>query len=294
MFGPGILQNWPPESSRAWGLAKDDADDDDGADFDPHACKQIADSFISWAPCILEHAERQGEAMLTRHMLEANVLTLRSWSRALWVAHGIVSSEKTEGDSNFLHSSLQLWQCISMSRGLKGGPAALKQILLDSMRIAVPKNFCDAFVESIESPLSSVVPSPSTIARANLPVDIALCLYERDRWDDNKPTYRYAWSDSSPMAGYDWLWSQFKEISKEWVVPLWRAACKVQLDAEGIIDGIDAEEDQVDALEEFAETHREQFDVLKRHVRLVVDPPVSLASGHRALVHKVSGQVFSE
>ena len=139
-----------------------------------------------------------------------------------------------------------------MSRGLKAGPASLKRTWLDSLRIAVPKNFCDAFVDAIESPQSSVAPSPSTIARANLLVDIALCLYERERWDDNTPSYRYGWSDSSPVAGYDWLWAQLKEISKQWVVPLWRAACRVQLDAEGIMDGLDKEEDKVDALERLA------------------------------------------
>ena len=77
------------------------------------------------------------------------------------------------------------------------------------------------------------------------------------------------------------------------MVPLWRAACRVQLDAQvmnAVID--DKEEDKVDALEEFAETHRQEFEMLKTYVRLVVEPPIALAGGHRALVHKVAGQLF--
>ena len=284
---PGVLAGWPPESSRAWGCEAEE--EIDPVDFDPDHCAEIAQALCEFAPDLLEAAEQRDDPN-QRLRLEAYVETLRCWSRSMWQAQGVL--RKDDDSEPFVTSSLQLWQCISMSRGLKGGPAALKRALVDAVRIAVPSNMCSAFLEAIESPQSTVAPSPSTMQSANLPVEVALCMYERERWDVDVPAYRWAWSDSSPMAGYDWLWSQFKEISKNWIVPVWRAACRVQLDAKDVIDGLDDDEDKIDALEEFARTHRDQFDILKKHIRLVIEPPIALAAGHRALVHKVAAQVF--
>ena len=105
--------------------------------------------------------------------------------------------------------------------------------------------------------------------------------------------FRRGWSDSSPMSGYDWLWSQFREIQEDKVVAVWRAACELQLASNELAQLVSGEELEIPekelAHELFAERHRERFAL---HVRLHVDPPVALGSGHRALVHAVSGQTF--
>ena len=49
---------------------------------------------------------------------------------------------------------------------------------------------------------------------------------------DDRPAFesvcRYGHADSSPMAGYDWLWSQYMEINTSLVVTTYTAITKVQ------------------------------------------------------------------
>ena len=75
-----------------------------------------------------------------------------------------------------------------------------------------------------------------------------------------------------------------------------RAACELQLASNELAKLASGEELEMPekelAHDLFAERHRERIAFLRRHVRLHVDPPVALGSGHRALVHKVSGQTF--
>ena len=54
--------------------------------------------------------------------------------------------------------------------------------------------------------------SPTKIRRHELALDMALALYLKNRSDAD--VLRVGLSDSSPMAGYDWLWHHQVEIAR--------------------------------------------------------------------------------
>ena len=55
-------------------------------------------------------------------------------------------------------------------------------------------------------------PSESSTRRAELAFDQGLSLFHRQQYD--RDAVRFGWTDSSPMGGFDWLWSQVHTISR--------------------------------------------------------------------------------
>ena len=62
-----------------------------------------------------------------------------------------------------------------------------------------------------------LVPSPSTLSRANLQVDIAYMLVLRKEYQSTKhiKRFRFLKIDSSPQAGKDWLLSEVRSLTLE-------------------------------------------------------------------------------
>ena len=82
---------------------------------------------------------------------------------------------------------------------------------------------------------SSSVISPTTLQRATFSVDLALCEVARVRHSEGT-WLQFAWSDSSPQANFDWLWTQVREIEKKVLVETFQAALTLAKLVIGISD----------------------------------------------------------
>ena len=132
--------------------------------------------------------------------------------------------------------------------------------------------------------------SASLIQRYELSLDVALLLLQR-RMESayGNRVVRVAWTDSSPIAGYDWIWSQYHAIAQVDVLKTFQAVQKLQcfstflagLDEEEA--GLD-EEDKVDKqaaifnADAKAPEHGWQrwLDVIKYSVHEHINPPAAL------------------
>ena len=66
--------------------------------------------------------------------------------------------------------------------------------------------------------MPTALPGRPVMPRSALCIDCAWMLAERSRSDG--AVLRFAWADSSPQGGYDWLVSAFDEVSRERLVDL--------------------------------------------------------------------------
>eukprot|EP00959_Pyramimonas_sp_CCMP1952_P069767 1456097-Pyramimonas_sp.AAC.1 len=86
--------------------------------------------------------------------------------------------------------------------------------MMRCLRLELPPALHRAFIDASGS-LPRKPPSKSTLQRAEFHLDMALCLIERHRsMSSSSNVVRYSWSDSSFLLGFDWLWSQCREIDK--------------------------------------------------------------------------------
>eukprot|EP00971_Amphidinium_carterae_P352356 6492561-Amphidinium_carterae.1 len=91
------------------------------------------------------------------------------------------------------------------------------------MDLACPQFLIGALKTGLqaESELTQM-PRPSTLAAHRLSLDMAIIALSRAH--SVKQAYvRYGWSDSSPVAGFDWLWSQEHRVAVEQILPVFRA-----------------------------------------------------------------------
>ena len=63
-------------------------------------------------------------------------------------------------------------------------------------------------------------------------MDAALCYVARMQSRKDIPVSRFSWSDSSPLGGFDWLWSKHIEIHKSKLVETFDAAVHLTLSIE--------------------------------------------------------------
>jgi hypothetical protein len=186
----------------------------------------------------------------------------------------------------FKHASDKLLECIRVSRFLKAGADSLAEIVKRCLDLALPKVIpFHGFGQKVEG-----LPSKSTVRHSELPLDIALLLLQRSRSD--VACVRYSWSDSSPMAGFDWLWAQHHEIALDDLVETFtavvavhdacRAASVLMTDGDDETVDLVAQQDVANALATIAKNIREH-----------IHPPAALRSGGRGIADKARALFFA-
>ena len=143
-----------------------------------------------------------------RRALERMMCTLGGWHQALLNASGFPPPVGS-GSRRFVHDSRKMLECIRLASYFQGGADHLSEVMQRALQCAAPRLLSGALVETLRQP--SVTPSPSSIRRYELALDIALVLAVRKRADSGA-MYRFGHADSSPIAGFDWLWSQHMEL----------------------------------------------------------------------------------
>ena len=108
------------------------------------------------------------------------------------------------------------------------------EIIAKSLATTLPPFLQQAFLDDVTGALTddarASLPSACIIRRCELSLDAALMLVQRDRVASaglaaGKPSVvRFGWADSSPIAGFDWIWSEYHEISRDRLVETFEAA----------------------------------------------------------------------
>jgi hypothetical protein len=80
-------------------------------------------------------------------------------------------------------------------------------------------------MEALDRP--GAVPSASTVRRYELALDVSLQLYVQTK-SPHTQVHRYAHADSSPVAGFDWLWSQYVEIKDVYIFQTYTSILQLQ------------------------------------------------------------------
>ena len=122
----------------------------------------------------------------------------------------------TGSASRFKHESAKMLQTIRLATSIRGGASNLIDILSKSLASVLPGFMQAAFLNDIldlSDDVKKSLPSTSLIQRYELSLDIALLLLQREV-SRNTEVVRVAWADSSPMGGFDWLWSEYHEVDK--------------------------------------------------------------------------------
>ena len=104
---------------------------------------------------------------------------------------------------------------------------ALKQVLERALDFLSPGLFSETLAKS-----SQTVPSKYTLWRAEFAIDLALIHMERRRnqVSADQPILRWAWADSSPQLGRNWLVLRHHRVSQDHLLPAWEAAMELALD----------------------------------------------------------------
>ena len=104
--------------------------------------------------------------------------------------------------SRWKHATLRLYLCLEFSFGLRGGPLHLREAIRRAIAISAPGFLVQPLTRLLADDRSRSLPSASTIQRAQIALDYALALNSRQTYLVD--AVRFAWTDSSEQAGYDW------------------------------------------------------------------------------------------
>jgi hypothetical protein len=176
----------------------------------------------------------------------------------------------------------------------------------------LPPQFRDAFLLANKQ-LVRKPPSASMLRIAEFSLDVGLMLLARRRSLNAAHVSRFSWVDSSPMCGYDWIWSQEHEIRDDKLISTFEAVLKLSNAIKLCCSHSDA-----DATDEEGSSGGEVHDVfalrakqrglregvvpnddwkpwlleIKNNIFEWINPPMALASGHRGLTDKCAAEAF--
>jgi hypothetical protein len=151
---------------------------------------------------------------------ESSLRQLSQWSISL--SHG--GADDDFGPARHHFKSTKLLSAIRLGLAVKGGSGRLVEVVKQSILFAAPVTLRKTLMESLDRP--GTIPSGSLIRRYELALDIALQLTAQRRSSLDR-VCRYGHADSSPIAGYDWMWSQYVEIRAADVAPTYLAVCQL-------------------------------------------------------------------
>ena len=237
----------------------------------------IANHLKRWLPSIIAGSD---EAVVDNAKASGIIQRLEQWSGALdempdgncFVSHPNIS--------RWRHSSITMLTAIRMACMLKGGSAKLETIVRHAVSLAAPPFISGALSRALAQHGCRGLPSASVEQRCELSLDFALNLLRRSQYD---PTaFRFIWSDSSEMGGFDWLWQQCHEISRDDVIPLFKAVVELTT-----LIGMFSEA-SVGPVETNVQEHWKPLLRMLLKIKEEIYTPASLESGFKGLVHKVA------
>ncbi|MFM7982672.1 MAG: hypothetical protein ACKPKO_25455, partial [Candidatus Fonsibacter sp.] len=132
------------------------------------------------------------------------------------------------------------------------------------------------------------LPSPIRLREHAIALDMALCVATRSR---GQRVCRFGHSDSSPISGFEWLWTQYTEIPEH---QLWNVFVAVRRMQSATRAYADVHSDGVVAKLMVRTTADGEAwcKVILANTMHIVCPPAALGSGHPAVAHTCSHLAF--
>ena len=153
-----------------------------------------------------------------------------------------------------------------------------------TLRQSVQRVFDQVFPGCEVAPSSwSKVPSPSTISRAQLLLDAALCGVMRDRFASSRSSL-FMFADSSPQAGHDYLLSTCLMISAERLENCYLAAQSLRVSWSDFLSAY--RDEDADAMRDIIANRQECTLALTEGLTVHRMLPMALGSGASNLDHK--------
>ena len=309
----GPLPNWPPADAEIWqrvGTNEQvlDADELSQAEpLNPDTLERFSSTIRGWAPHLLGHRDApQPDPAVVQQDLQSILRTLDVWSFSWRQAMGMVNLPG--GGSRFRHSSRKLLDCIRLSSLLKGGPSSLVQVVAQSLSTVLPEFMREPFLRNLlrrGDGSSQLLPSASLIGRYEIALDVALMLLTKQR--AVQKCVRVGWTDSSPLAGYDWIWSQYHEIPESKLIPCFLAVNRLS-DAisafvaeqeereEGNRPAHDDDDDEAEGAQVWptmpCPDWKPWLSIIQESIHEHIHPPAALGSGRRSLADKAASEVY--
>ena len=242
-----------------------------------------------WSSTIMQAAPCGEQRDRERRALERVMCTLGGWHQALLNASGFAPPVGS-GSRRFVHDSRKILECIRLASYLQGGADHLSEVMQRALQCAAPRLLSGALVETLRQP--SVMPSPALIRRYELALDIALVLAVRKRADSGA-MFRFGHADSSPIAGFDWLWSQHMELRASSAPDVLSAMLKLGSMAEDRRRGAGDAPPAEWAVQPPSDECKALLLTLQKSFFEVINPPAALGSGLRGLANKASHMAFA-
>ena len=118
--------------------------------------------------------------------------------------------------------------------------------MIQALLVVAPPSMRPTLISSIEDEGARNPPSDTTVRRAELAMDVSIMLDQREHYPGER-VHRFLWCDASPVAGFDWLWSQYREVRHHRLVETVRAMHKLSASVRASVpdsvhgDGMDEE-----------------------------------------------------
>ena len=218
----------------------------------------------------------------------------------------------TGGASKQKFSTERLLVYLRLCPFLKGGASRLKRVVEACLRVELPLSM-QSLVLDASGALKRHFPSPSLLHRYEFILDLALMYIEAQRTQrllalpPQRLPVRFGHNDSTPMLGYDWIWSQFVEVEQDDLIGLFEAVEDLtnsinQFVANAKQAAADrGDDDEVllgrsGRLVEVAGIHPLDawvpcLKIIRDKIREHINPPAALGSGHRNLHDKCASEV---
>ena len=214
---PGVVCNWPPTNSASY------CGDlphviPPNVDFTLATCTEVLQEVLRWCPKILNSSQDAEDHAGETMALEGVVGKLLHWRNELAVASGQHLTRET-ALGKFKYSASKLLKCVMLSRSLRN-KQSLRSVIQRAIEVGAPAFVGRPLSANLQADAANVdapqIPSQTTVAEHELSLDLAIVSITRAK--STAEWVRYGWSDSSPLAGYDWLWVQELCIRKDLVV----------------------------------------------------------------------------
>jgi hypothetical protein len=302
---PGPIGDWPEPNSAAFinigqHRAAADSTNNDGMVMSSESCRVLAQGIS-----LLFHELPDESKDSRREQVHQMHTTLTTWQRSL--EHGSKDSKQHE---KYIHSSRMLLQALKASSLLRGGAVKLVEAVARSLAMVLPEVMQGSFLKFVSEAgdemmpidvsleLKEFIPSASLVRRHELSLDIAIILLTRTLKEKHPFGEKFGMADSSPMASFDWIWSQYTEIQKLEIIPTFEAVIKLKLSIESYVARCRESKDEGDEMLTPAELRtvlpewKPWLDQIKRSLVKHVNIPVAMASGHSSLADKVACETY--
>ena len=256
----------------------------------------MASDLRRWTPKILTGLIPDDRAKEER-ALEEDIGKLMYWQSKMqeWDASTDRAAALAELQ-RLRHKSSRLIECLRFSRCLAGGSESMVDSIKRGLSLALPPDIGKAFIQSFDNDRGRL-PSASLVRHAEFCLDIALLLWQRER--SLLDVVRYLWSDSSPMGGFDWLWSQHHEIERcklvETAQAVWSFETAFRQHVLKLIKEKEDEEDEGD-IDHLALQRKDEWipwlESILRNIIEHINPPAALGQGFRDVQDKLKAIVF--